>query len=82
MTIYRIETTIIPQTIAGRKFADEYEERLRNQGAFDSRNEGTVTIDITASYQFNLIEDSDSEGLQGSRMGSQGSQNSGSEEQA
>ena len=32
MTIYRIETTIIPQTIEGRKFAAEYEERLRNQG--------------------------------------------------
>jgi len=79
MTIYRIETTIIPQTIAGRKFADEYEERLRNQGAFDSRNEGTVTIDITASYQFNLIEESDPEG---SQMGSQGSQKSESEEKA
>lgn len=79
MTIYRIETTIIPQTIAGRKFADEYEERLRNQGAFDSRNEGTATIDITASYQFNLKEESDPKGSQGSRMGSQGSE---SEERA
>ena len=57
MTIYRIETTIIPQTIAGRKFADEYEERLRNQGAFDSRNEGTTKINIMARYQFNLKED-------------------------
>lgn len=57
MTIYRIETTIIPQTIAGRKFADEYEERLRNQGAFYARNEDAETIDITARYQFNLKED-------------------------
>ena len=56
MTIYRIETTIIPQTIAGRKFADEYEERLRNQGAFKSRIDGTNKINITASYQFNLKE--------------------------
>ena len=79
MTIYRIETTIIPQTIEGRKFADEYEERLRNQGAFYARNEDTETIDITARYQFNLKEESDSDGSQGSRMGSQGSE---SEEQA
>ena len=59
MTIYRIETTIIPQTISGRKFADEYEERLRNQGAFKSRIDGTKTINITANYQFNLIEESE-----------------------
>lgn len=59
MTIYRIETTIIPQTIAGRKFADEYEERLRNQGAFYARNEDAENIDITARYQFNLIEESE-----------------------
>ena len=78
MTIYRIETTIIPQTISGRKFAAEYEERLRNQGAFYARNEDTTTINITARYQFNLIEESDPEGSQGSRMGSQGSE---SEEQ-
>lgn len=57
MTIYRIETTIIQQTIEGRKFADEYEERLRNQGAFYARNEDAETIDITARYQFNLKED-------------------------
>ena len=57
MTIYRIETTIIPQTIAGRKFADEYEERLRKQGAFYAKNEDAETIDITARYQFNLKED-------------------------
>lgn len=56
MTIYRIEITIIPQTIAGRKFADEYEERLHNQGAFYARNEDAETIDITANYQFNLKE--------------------------
>jgi len=74
MTIYRIETTIIPQTIAGRKFADEYEERLRNQGAFYARNEDAETIDITARYQFNLKEESDPDGSQGSRMGSQGSE--------
>ena len=59
MTIYRIETTIIPQTIEGRKFAAEYEERLRNQGAFYARNDDTETIDITARYQFNLKEESE-----------------------
>jgi len=74
MTIYRIETTIIPQTIAGRKFADEYEERLRNQGAFYARNEDAETIDITARYQFNLKEERDPDGSQGSQMGSQGSE--------
>ena len=77
MTIYRIETTIIPQTIEGRKFAAEYEERLRNQGAFYARNEDTETIDITARYQFNLKEESDPKGSQGSRMGSQGSESEG-----
>jgi len=74
MTIYRIETTIIPQTIEGRKFADEYEERLRNQGAFYAKNKDAETIDITARYQFNLKEESDPDGSQGSEMGSQGSE--------
>jgi len=35
----------------------EYEERLRNQGAFYARNEDAENIDITARYQFNLKED-------------------------
>ena len=56
MTITRIEKTIIPQTIPGLDFADEYEKRLREQGAFCGRLEDTQAIVIEAKYYFELQE--------------------------
>lgn len=50
MTITRFEKTIIPQTLEGQKFANEYEKRLTEQGAFRGRAEDTQAIVIKAQY--------------------------------
>ena len=50
MTITRFERTIIPQTLEGQKFANEYEKRLTEQGAFRGRAEDTQSIVIRAQY--------------------------------
>ena len=50
MTITRFEKTIIPQTVEGQKFANEYEKRLTEQGAFRGRAEDTQSIVIKAQY--------------------------------
>ena len=50
MTITRFEKTIIPQTLEGQKFANEYEKRLTEQGAFRGRAEDTQVIVIKAQY--------------------------------
>ena len=54
MTITRFEKTIIPQTLEGQKFANEYEERLTGQGAFRGREEYTQAIVIKAQYYLTL----------------------------
>ena len=54
MTITRFEKTIIPQTLEGQKFADEYEKRLTEQGAFRGRAEDTLSIVIKAQYYFTI----------------------------
>lgn len=58
MTVTRYEDNIILQTPSGRKFADEYQKRLLEQGAFNGRNESTVAITIKAIYHFDIVEDS------------------------
>ena len=50
MTITRFEKIIIPQTLEGQKFANEYEKRLTEQGAFRGRAEDTQAIVIKAQY--------------------------------
>lgn len=57
MTIHRIETNIIPLTEEGKKFADLYENKLRDQGCFKERKESTANIQLTAEYYFDLGED-------------------------
>ena len=52
MTITRFEKTIIPQTLEGQKFANEYEKRLTEEGAFRGRAEDTQAIVIKAQYYF------------------------------
>lgn len=52
MTIIRHEKTIIPQTLEGIKFANEYEQRLKEQWAFRGREECTQGITITAEFYF------------------------------
>ena len=54
MRVVRYETDIIPQTPEGRKFADEYEKRLKETGAFDRREESTEGIVIKAIYYFDI----------------------------
>lgn len=57
MTITRFEKTIIPQTLEGLKFANEYEKRLTEQGAFRGRAEDTQAIVIKAQYYFTFTEE-------------------------
>lgn len=56
MTITRFEKTLIPQTLEGQKFADEYEKTLREQGNFIGRVEDTQAIVITAQNWFEVTE--------------------------
>jgi len=61
MTIMRIEATMIPNTLEGQKFAKEYQERLRNLGAFRSWKEDSNSIYINAEYHFDLKAESEVE---------------------
>lgn len=60
MNIIRTETTMIPNTFEGKKLADEYEAKLREQCAFTGRAEDTRYIIIDAMYHFS-IEDGEQE---------------------
>jgi len=60
MTIHRLEKTVIPQTPEGIKFANEYEERLKNQHVLRDRKEDTVNIIIEAEYTL-VIKDGETE---------------------
>ena len=60
MTIHRLEKTAIPQTPEGVRFANEYEERLKNQGVFGGREEDTVNIYLKAEYTL-VIKDGDTD---------------------
>ena len=57
MTITRFEKTIIPQTLEGQKFANDYEKRLTEQGAFRGRAEDTQAIVIKAQYYLTITEE-------------------------
>lgn len=59
MTITRFEKTMIPQTLEGQKFADEYEKRLTEQGAFRGRAEDSLSIVIKAQYYLTFTEEVD-----------------------
>lgn len=54
MTITRYEKTIIPQTLEGQKFANDYEKSLTEQGAFRGRAEDTQAIIIKAQFYFTV----------------------------
>ena len=57
MNITKFEKTVIPNTLEGQKFANEYREKLRFQGALRSWSEDTISIIITAEYHYNVKED-------------------------
>ena len=59
MTITRFEKTIIPQTLEGQKFANKYEKRLTEQGAFRGRAEDTLSIVIKAQYYLTFTGEED-----------------------
>ena len=56
MQVKRIEVNYIPKE--HKDFADEYEERLKGQGAFLTRYEDGEHIVINAKYLFDIKEDS------------------------
>lgn len=56
MLIIRIEQTLIPNTLEGKAFADEYEERLRRQHVFRWREEDTTYITLKAVFTFSIKE--------------------------
>ena len=56
MTITRFEKTVIPQTLEGQKFANDYEKRLTEQGAVRGRSEDTQSIVIKAQYRLTFKE--------------------------
>ena len=56
-----MKKTIIPQTIQGIEFANQYEERLKAQGFFNGRAEDTQSIVINAVYRFVISEEAESE---------------------
>lgn len=59
MTITRIETDIIPNTLEGKAFAEEYIEKLKSQGAFRKCLEDTNFISVTAEYHLELKTESE-----------------------
>ena len=54
MTIQRIEETYFPNTIEGKKFADEYQQKLKEQGIFWHMECDTRTIMLTSRYAFEV----------------------------
>ena len=57
MRIKRIEQTIIPRTEKGHKFAEEYCERLKSQGAYKMAEVDLDDITITAEYFLEIKDD-------------------------
>ena len=60
MTIIRTETTMIPNTFEGKKLADKFEQKLKEQCAFTGRCEDTSYISIDATYHYS-IEDGETD---------------------
>lgn len=56
MLIIRREETLIPQSSEGKRFTDDYEKRLHEQGALRARIdiEGSQWIKLLAEYHFEL----------------------------
>ena len=59
MQVKRIEVNYIPKE--HKDFADEYEERLKGQGAFLTRYEDEEHIVINAKYTFDIKEAEDAD---------------------
>lgn len=57
MTVHRLMTDIIPQTLEGQQFADLYENKLKDTNAFVDRRDSTQNIQITAEYYFDVSEE-------------------------
>lgn len=50
MVITKFEKMIIPQTLEGQKFADEYERKIRERMSFISRCEDMWSITLESRY--------------------------------
>ena len=57
MRIHTFEETFFPMTPLGIKYAEEYEKRLKDQGAFISKREDTAHVIIKAVYRFDIKEE-------------------------
>lgn len=57
MTITRLESTFIPRTKEGEKFAFEYREKLLDQGCLEEFRESTTGFTIMAKYTLDVKED-------------------------
>ncbi len=55
MIITKFEKFIIPQTLDGRSFADDYEKQLKEYHCFIARREDTQAIVIEAKYHFDIV---------------------------
>ena len=56
MLIKKIETTIIPQSLEGKKYAEAFVNGLKEINAFRGCKEDTVNIIVTAEYLFEMVE--------------------------
>ena len=54
MRLIRFEQNVVPNNPEGRKFAYEYEKRLKRQGTFKVRIEDGQTISIHAEYTLDI----------------------------
>lgn len=59
MLITRIESTLIPNTLEGRHYAEKFREMLRHQGAFRKWQEDSTAIIITAEFCFEAKAESE-----------------------
>lgn len=59
MVITKFERVIIPQTLEGQKFADEYVRKLREHRTFISRAEDMQSIILESRYYEEVLDGND-----------------------
>lgn len=58
MVITKFERVMIPQSLEGQKFADEYERKIRERMSFISRCEDMRSITLESRY-YEEVKDGD-----------------------
>ena len=67
MIITKIEKIIIPQTLDGQKFADEYEKIYREMDVFSKRTEDTEAIVIKAQSYYEILVEAEVRLIEGDK---------------